>query len=207
MSKIPELDTFIEQKDGKATLLAPGPSSEIMPDKLHEGVCLSVNNIKPKYQFQWSADAIEMASAYPIYLETAENPLPTDSFFLIEQFESKTLDPLFNDGKVNHKLNNVAAACVNLIMHGATEIRLFGQDGCDPRGKNLSRWDVQDGKPRDDHYFDLIAANHARFEKVIAVAVRKHDVTFYNYSPFVDIDNTHRVFEKHGNVNAYKKKR
>lgn len=215
---IESLRQDLDYCDGVASLLAPGPSTQVMPDELRRGVELSLNNVDESCKYQMLFDPIESESDVVLYhdvlLEGGYDGMNQYSPSGVDQpgWIVKTEDyndqndplpyyPLHENGSINARLNSVACGLVTLIQHGAEEIRIFGQDGCDPRGKGWSRWD---GVPRDEHYFELIAANHRRFEQVCCVANTAYNVTLYNLSPFSDIEGTERLFDKYGKTESYK---
>lgn len=195
---INELHKDIMKANGAATLLAPGPSTEIMPDELHTGPRLSLNNIREDVKYQLLFDPIESESDVVMYHDVVEDIPESGHVVHTEDFGSWS--PLYRDEAINGKCTSVASGLAVLLMHGATEIRILGQDGCDPFGEGYSRWKW---KPRNEHYFDLIAANHRRVGMACIVADREHGADIYNFSPFSHLNGTKRIFRKYGHTEAY----
>lgn len=218
---IDKLCDDLAEADGEATLIGPGHSSQIFSEFVYRGLHVGFNNSDEDCKYQILADQVATKSEHGIY----NSMVPEDEF--PNQTTMETADspehrgPLFENGKILHFRPTASFALSTLVLHGATDIYIIGVDGCDPTGngwrsypryteqdlENMTRFDGLEkliGREEvPERRLELYSQKLAYFEATVKCAVEYHDVKIYNLSPFVKIDGTNRLFDKHGAVGKY----
>lgn len=198
---IEKLQNSIDESNGRATMVSPGPSKRIKPlYDLAEGMLFSVNNAI-ECEFQFLVDKVK-PDGTPV---TCYEDFPHGDN-LVTPAKYELHEPPIVDDMVNRIYPVDIKALSTLVLHGAEIIYLIGTDYGNPFNhsrNHLNRIpeDEADQLSRfqsfPDDFFETDARDwrgrHTRMCNVCEFFSKELDVTIYNLSPLVEIPYTKRL--------------